>query len=141
MDEKKLTMNRSELMKLSGYWTQHIQISLFNAVNDYLKKNKITRSAFAEQLGVSKGYISQVLNGDFDHKLSKLVELSLACGCVPSVSFEPMEKAGEVAAGYTEAPAGPAPFFQSRMYTSGKKSLSAAQYVAPQIKFTPVKIA
>lgn len=84
-------MEREELIKQTGYWTQRIQLELFNVVNDYLKKNKITRAAFAEQLGVSKGYVSQVLNGDFDHKLSKLIELALACGYVPSLNFKPQE--------------------------------------------------
>ena len=37
----------------------------------------MTQSEFAERLGVSKGYISQILNGDFDHKLSKLTQLLL----------------------------------------------------------------
>lgn len=135
-------MKRTELMKSSGYWTQFIQLSLYNTVNDYLKQNHLTRTAFAEQLGVSKGYVSQVLNGDFDHKLSKLVELSLACGYVPSVTFVPSQFAKEVAAGYIkDGNAESVPFFQSKMYTSGKKLLNPDTYITPQIKLTPVKVA
>jgi len=37
--------------------------------------------------------VSQLLNGDYDHKLSKLVELSLAFDMVPSVEFKPVEEA------------------------------------------------
>lgn len=47
----------------------------------------MNRTQLADKLGVSKGYISQVLKGDFDHKISKLVELSLASGKVPLVNF------------------------------------------------------
>lgn len=85
-------MTREELLSSPGYWTQEIQLRLFEEVNKYLATNHISRTAFAEQLGVSKGYISQILNGDFDHKLSKLVQISLACGLIPSISFIPKEK-------------------------------------------------
>src|SRR5690606_38474604 len=37
---------------------------------------------------VSKSYLSQVLNGNFDHKLSKLIELSLAIDKIPMIKFE-----------------------------------------------------
>ena len=42
----------------------------------------------AEYLGCSKGYVSQLLNGNFDHKLSKLVELSLAIGKAPLLEYK-----------------------------------------------------
>lgn len=93
-------MNRNELLKSVDYWTQMLQIDVFELVNRYLEENKITKTKFAEQLGVSKGYVSQILNGDFDHKLSKLVELSLACGYVPSLKFASVESAEEVVMNY-----------------------------------------
>ena len=43
-----------------------------------MKDKKLNRSQLAKKLGVTKGYITQVLNGDFDHRISKLVDLSLA---------------------------------------------------------------
>ena len=86
-------MKKTELLRNPGYWTQDIQLDLYEAVNRYLKENKMTRTQFAEKLGVSKGYVSQVLNGDFDHKLSKLVELALACELVPVFTFIPLAQA------------------------------------------------
>ncbi len=38
------------------------------------------KSQLAEYLGVSKGYVSQLLNGDYDHCMSKFFELALAFG-------------------------------------------------------------
>ena len=35
-----------------------------------------------------KSYVSQLLNGNFDHKISKLVELSLAIGKVPILDYK-----------------------------------------------------
>ena len=64
------------------------QVSLFQEVENYLSENKISKTEFAKQLGVSKGYISQILNGNFDHKISKLIELSLAIGKAPKLLLE-----------------------------------------------------
>ena len=52
----------------------------------------MNKTQLAAYLGCSKGYVSQLLNGDFDHKLSKLVELSLAIGKVPLLEYEDMEQ-------------------------------------------------
>ena len=83
-------MKREELIQSKDYWIAKLQIDLFNEVENYMQKNKLNRTQFAEKLGVSKGYISQILNGDSDHRISKLVEISLAIGLIPNISFESM---------------------------------------------------
>ncbi len=80
-------MRRNELIRKKGYWTAKIQIDLFKELEEYMKKNNLTRTKLAKRLGVSKGYITQVLNGDFDHRISKLVDLSLSIGKVPIIEF------------------------------------------------------
>jgi transcriptional regulator with XRE-family HTH domain len=80
-------MKREELVKNKGYIVTKLQNELFRQVHEYLETNKKTQTQFAEELGVTKGYVSQILNGDFDFKLSKFVELSLAIGKIPQVSF------------------------------------------------------
>ncbi len=52
----------------------------------------MNRAQLAKHLGVSKGYVSQLLNGDYDHKLSKLAELSIAFGFVPKIEFQPIDE-------------------------------------------------
>jgi len=84
-------MKREELIQSKEYWIAKIQIDLFNEAESYMKANNITRAQFAEKLGVSKGYVSQILNGEADHRISKLVELALSIGLVPSVSFEKIQ--------------------------------------------------
>lgn len=84
-----------ELLQTDTYWISKIQNDLFNQVEQYLVDNEMTRTQFAEQLGVSKGYISQVLNGEFNHRLSKLIELSLAIGKAPVLVFEDLEEVAE----------------------------------------------
>jgi len=85
-------MTHDELIATPEYWEAKIQIELFQKVELYLKDNKINRTELARRLGVSKGYVSQVLNGDYDHRISKFVELSLFVGYKPVVNFEPIQK-------------------------------------------------
>ncbi|MCF8234039.1 MAG: helix-turn-helix transcriptional regulator [Bacteroidales bacterium] len=84
-------MKKSDLLKNKGYWTSKIQLKLFKEIDDYMKENNLNRTQLAKKLGVSKGYITQVLNGDFNHSVSKLVELSLAIGKIPEFKFKDLE--------------------------------------------------
>jgi transcriptional regulator with XRE-family HTH domain len=84
--------SQDELLRDETYWTTKIQLELFRQIEAYLEKNELTRSDFAKQLGVSKGYVSQVLNGTYDHKLSKLVGLCLAMNKVPLIEFQDVNK-------------------------------------------------
>ena len=85
-------MNRNELVKSKEYWMAQIQLNLFELIENYCKKNNLNKTQLAAQLGVTKSYVTQILNGDFDHKMSKLVELSLAFGKVPVLQFIDFDK-------------------------------------------------
>ena len=82
-------ITNEELISTSEYWTTRIQLDLFNHILNYMQENGMNRAQLAQKLGVTKGYVTQVLNGDFDHRLSKLVELSLAIGLIPKLEFLP----------------------------------------------------
>ncbi len=84
-------ITRKELLKSKEFWLVNFQANLFEQVEKYLIENKMSQTEFAVKMGVSKGYISQILNGDFDHKLSKLIELSLAIGKAPLLQLEDMD--------------------------------------------------
>lgn len=85
-------MDRKQLLSSKEYWLSKIQIDLFNQVSSYLENNNIKRSELAKKLGVTKGYISQILKGDSDHRISKMVELSLAIGLIPDIRFRNLEE-------------------------------------------------
>lgn len=85
-------MTREELLKSPEYWISKIQIDLYNCAEKFMSKNHKNRTQLAKHLGVTKGYVSQLLNGDYDHKVSKFVELSLAFGYVPEVCFTPINE-------------------------------------------------
>ena len=80
-------MTRNELIKSREYWMAQISLNLFELIEDYRKKNNLNKTQLAAQLGVTKSYVTQILNGDFDHKVSKLVDISLAFGKVPVLKF------------------------------------------------------
>jgi predicted XRE-type DNA-binding protein len=80
-------MKKEKLIRSKGYNITKIQNQLFRELNQFMEENNMNRTQLAKHLGVTKGYVSQVLNGDFDYKLSKLVELSLAMGKIPQLKF------------------------------------------------------
>jgi transcriptional regulator with XRE-family HTH domain len=83
-------LKREELVNRPEYWLETIQNELFRQVTAYLKDNNLTQNQFAEQLGVSKGYVSQIMKGEFNYTLKKLIELSLAVGKAPVIGFKPL---------------------------------------------------
>jgi transcriptional regulator with XRE-family HTH domain len=84
-------MTREELLKSPDYWTGKLQLELYRQIEDFMKKNEMNKTQLAEHLGCSKGYVSQLLNGDFDHKLSKFFELTLAIHKIPEITFSDVD--------------------------------------------------
>ena len=80
-------MNRDELLKDPVYWTAEYQNELYRHIDEFMRKHQMNKTQLAEFLGCTKGYVTQLLNGDFDHKLSKFIELSLAIGQIPQITF------------------------------------------------------
>jgi len=85
-------MERTELLQQESYWITKIQLDLYGQIDQYMKSNNLNKTQFAEKLGVTKGYLSQVLNGDFDHKLSRLVRLAMAIGKVPMIELKDLKE-------------------------------------------------
>jgi transcriptional regulator with XRE-family HTH domain len=85
-------MKREELLSSKEYWMVQIQNELYGILEDYMAKNNLNRTQLAEKLNVTKGYVTQVLKGDFNHKISKLVGLSIACNKVPIIHFVDLKK-------------------------------------------------
>ncbi len=84
-------MSRDRVLKSPAYWAARIQLALYECAGIFMKKNGMNKKQLAEHLGVSAGYVSQVLNGDYDHRLSKFVELSMSFGFIPKIQFIPVE--------------------------------------------------
>lgn len=85
-------MKREEVLRSPEYWTAKTQVELYNCAKKFMDSAGLNRAELAEHLGVSKGYVSQVLNGDYDHRMSKFFELALSFGFVPQIEFVPVEQ-------------------------------------------------
>lgn len=85
-------MKRKELITSKEYVLADMQLKLMNLIEDYMKSHNLKRNDLAQKLSVTKGYISQILNVSFDHKLSKIIELSLACNAIPLLYFIDLDR-------------------------------------------------
>lgn len=85
-------MKRKEIIKTRGYWLAKMQMDLYDQLREYMEKKSLNQTQLAKELGVSKGYVSQVLNGDFNHRLSTLVDLSLAIDKIPELRFQDLNQ-------------------------------------------------
>ena len=85
-------IKREELLQTEEYWFETLQNEIYRMVAEYMEKEKINQTQFAEKLGVSKGYISQIMNGNFNYTLKKLIELSLAVNKAPAFEFKGMDQ-------------------------------------------------
>jgi len=80
--------NIHALRKQPEFVLTQLQNELYRELTIYMEKNTLSKKQLAEKLGVSPSYISQVLNGNFNFTVLKLVELSLAIDKVPVIRLE-----------------------------------------------------
>jgi transcriptional regulator with XRE-family HTH domain len=67
-------------------------MELYRQITAFMEGRHMNKTQLADYLGCSKGYVTQLLNGDFDHKLSKFVELSLAINKIPEITFSDVDE-------------------------------------------------
>ena len=80
-------ITREDLLNSPEYWFEDAQNELYRQVIEYMEREGINQNQLAERLGVSKGYVSQILKGEFNYTLKKLIEISLAIGQVPKIEY------------------------------------------------------
>ena len=70
-------MTREELLKSPGYHLAGVQIDVCNMVRDCGLK----------ELGITKKELRKIKAGDYDPKLSRLIELACNLGHIPKIEF------------------------------------------------------
>jgi transcriptional regulator with XRE-family HTH domain len=85
-------IKRDDLLRTEEYWFETIQNDIYRMVAEYIQQEGINQTQLAEQLGVSKSYISQIMNGNFNYTLKKIIELSLALKKAPALEFKNLEQ-------------------------------------------------
>lgn len=80
-------INKEELLKRPNYLLTKYQNEIYRQLLYFMKANNYSQTDVAQILGVSSAYISQILNGNFNFTLKKLIELGLLMGKVPVLNF------------------------------------------------------
>ena len=85
-------LTREELLSSPEYWFEDAQNELYRQVVEFMENELLNQTQLAKKLGVTKGYVSQILKGEFNYTLKKLIEISLAVGQVPKIEYVPITK-------------------------------------------------
>ena len=85
-------IKRDELLRTGEYWFETLQNDIYRMVAEYIQKEGMNQTQLAEKLGVTKGYVSQIMNGNFNYTLKKMIELSLALNKAPAFEFKNLEQ-------------------------------------------------
>jgi transcriptional regulator with XRE-family HTH domain len=83
-------IDRNELLCSKEYWMVKMQSDLIHEVETFMAAKGMNRAQLADYLGYSRGYITQLLSGAYDSKISKIVELALSIGLAPEIHFSPI---------------------------------------------------
>lgn len=83
---------REQILKNEVFWTETIQNKIYNDLASYIEEEKITQKELAKKLGLSKGRVSQILNGkNLNFRIDTLVKICLAIGKIPDFRLKDLE--------------------------------------------------
>ena len=86
-------ITRSELLKSEEYWTEIIQLKLYNDIVEFVEESGLSNKEIARKIGVSKGRVSQILSGkNLNLRIDSLVKISLAINKVPNLYLEDIDR-------------------------------------------------
>jgi len=85
-------LTKKQLLKTPEYWIEEIQNQIYREVKAYMELHELNQIQLAKEWGVSKGYITQILNGECNFSIKKLVELSLKMGKVPLLEYKYLQE-------------------------------------------------
>jgi transcriptional regulator with XRE-family HTH domain len=85
-------MPREKTLSSPDYWFVKAQNELFRQFHYYMEEEKINQTQLAERLGISKGRVSQILRGESNFTMKKLIELSLSIRKIAKINYIPVEE-------------------------------------------------
>lgn len=85
-------MERKDVLQEPAYWITQIQIAIYDCATRFMSETGKNKTELAQHLGVSKGYVSQMLSGDYNFSISKLVETAMLMGSVPQMTFKSLDE-------------------------------------------------
>lgn len=85
-------LSKEELLKHPNYLLTKYQLEIYRQVVKYMQEKGLSKTDLAKQMQVSNPYISQILNGNFNYTLKKLIEIGITIGKVPELKFTPINQ-------------------------------------------------
>jgi transcriptional regulator with XRE-family HTH domain len=80
-------ISKHKLFKHPDYLLSKYQAEVYRQLRQYMDDHGFTQKEVAKHLGVSGSYVNQILKGNFNFTLKKLIELSLMMGKIPTLEF------------------------------------------------------
>lgn len=81
--------NLEKILNQPSYWIEGINGVLYNGIVEFMEKNNFNRTQLAQNLGISKGRVSQILNdGEINFSIEKIVEIAIKVGKYPVFELE-----------------------------------------------------
>lgn len=77
----------NDLLKYPNYLLSTYQLEIYRQLGMYMQENNLKSKDIAAKLSVSNSYVSQIMKGNFNFTLKKLIELGIAIDKVPYLEF------------------------------------------------------
>lgn len=112
-----------------------LQVDLYRTITReiraYMGREGLNQTEFAERIGVSKGYVSRLLKGNGDPKLSSILDLALAIDKEPNLTFtdRPLQQPW----GYTDPAEPSAMVLREPKHTYGKQEAKKRSWFVEKI--------
>lgn len=84
--------SKKEIIKSPSYWLEKTQNEFYRQFISYMAENRKNQNDMAKLLKVTKGYVSQILNGNFNPTLKKLIELSIVINKIPKIEWQSFDE-------------------------------------------------
>ena len=82
---------KERLVRGEGYWMETIQQTIYEALLAYMDKHSLNQTELAKELGFTRGYVSQLINGNFNLSQKKIIQLLLKMDMVPDLRIRTVE--------------------------------------------------
>lgn len=82
---------KERLVRGEGYWMETIQQAVYEALLAYMDKHSLNQTELANKLGFTRGYVSQLMNGNFNLSQKKIIQLLLKMDMVPDLRIRTVD--------------------------------------------------
>lgn len=82
---------KERLVRGEVYWMETIQQAIHEALLAYMEKHDLNQTELGKNLGFTRGYVSQLMNGNFNLSQKKIIQLLLKMDMVPDLRIRTVD--------------------------------------------------